>query len=394
MGALFFVVMAGVIVVVAIGATKARADALNQAWGKAADQLGLSLKPAAWNKSPQLEGEVSGFPVKVDFEKRGSGNARSIWTRFKLGVPVLPGGLELKREGFLSGISRAFGVHDIETGDEVFDSHVLVKGHDKAAILEFLTPDRRADIRRFLESHSGASVKGGSISWATRGRMRDSARVLVTVDEMHRLARALAGDEGQEGEVGGLLDDAMAILREGNVAAADSAASGATPALGKGAALLAGVGALPAVAAAAMPVAPNAEPDVSPAATPMGGADSLDLAAFCAAVFAPGALSFAATKQFEAYRGQRVRWSGRLRSAEPYRFDFVFGSGPGVRATLAVDAPPATAAGNHEVKAVIALADGHEALQQRIGEPLGFSGTLFKVDGFAKTVFLTEARLL
>lgn len=404
MGALFFVLMAGVIVVVAIGATKARADSLNQAWGTVADQLGLSLTRAAWNKSPQLEGEVSGFPVKVDFHKRGSGNAKSVWTRFKLGVPFLPGGLELKREGFLSGISRVFGVHDIEVGDEVFDSQVLVKGHNKGAILDFLTPDRRADIRRFLESHSGAVIDGEGIAWSSRGRMRDSARVLATVDEMRRLARALAGNEGPEGE--GMLDDAMAVLREGNTSGADSAVSGASSVLGQAAAVLAGVGVLPAAAAADREPAPEPAAEADPAPEPARetesepireaevAADSLDVAAFCEAVFAPGALSFEANRRFEqGYRGQRVAWTGTLKAAEPYRFDFVFGSGPGVKATLAMDTVPAAAVGNREVKAVIALADGHEALQQRVGEQLEFCGTLLKVDGFAGNVFLSDARV-
>jgi hypothetical protein len=389
-------------------------------------ESGLGQGGAAWNKSPQLEGEVSGFPVKVDFHKRGSGNAKSVWTRFKLGVPFLPGGLELKREGFLSGISRVFGVHDIEVGDEAFDSQVLVKGHNKGAILDFLTPDRRTDIRRFLESHSGAVIDGDGISWSSRGRMRDSARVLATVNEMRGLARALTGAPEQREEDSGILDDAMAILAAPVAASAVAAELELAPVAELAPAPTAELEPARAVAAELEPTAvlesePEIEPavkagpavepiveteseptteaevaateaaDVGTAATPAGSADSLDVAAFCAAVFAPGALSFEATRRFEqGYRGQRVAWTGTLKAAEPYRFDFVFGSGPGVKATLALDTATAV---DREIKAVIALPDGSEDLQQRIGEPLEFSGTLLKVDGFGGNVFLTEARL-
>jgi hypothetical protein len=386
MEALFFVFVAGVVAAIVFGASKSRADALNRSWRLVAERFGLALEPGAWNRSPRLDGSVSGHPLTVDIHKRRTGKHKTAYTRFRVGVPRLPAGAEIRAEGFLSGISRAFGVKDIEVGDASFDSQVLVKGRDPKALRAFLTPVRRRSIGRFLDSHPGAVIDGEGISWSRRGRMSDSARVLDTVDAMVDLAGLLAGDE-----------------------APDLALAGATAAVAAGAAAATAAASLTktAVPAHESPASPlgdagdSVEPEPQsppqsqpPERAPAGTANPLAVAAFCEAVFAPGSMSFEAKKAFEnGYKGRRVSWDGTLRAAEPYRFDFVFGAGPAVKATLGLPATHAGAPGNGEIKAVISLPAEAAGLDSRIGERVGFSGTLLKADGFTRSVFLTDAAL-
>lgn len=353
-----------VIAVFAFGAARARRAATNGSWAVVAQQLGLSFKPAAWNASPRLAGELEGYPLSVDFHKRGAGQSRTTWTRFKLGVPPLPAGLELRREGFLSGIARAFGAGDIEVGDDTFDRKILVKGHDAAAIRDFLTPARRHCILRFLDTHSRAVIDSQAISWSTRGRISESSRLLSTVREMLRLARSLAAAEPQS-----------------ESSPVDEKVSDATPSALSD--RRDGADALPAPTARPLESAGNA-----------ANADSPPVAVFADAVFAPGKPSVEAARSFaDRYQGTRVAWTGTLQSVEPYRFDFVFGSGPGVKATLAIHTSQAAAFGDGQVRAVIGLPATTAGLDTRIGERVGFSGTLFKVDGFTKKVFVTGAAL-
>jgi hypothetical protein len=404
MGFVFVVFLVAAVLFIAFSAAKARTEALNRSWRAVAERLGLSLRPATWSKTPRLDGDVEDYPLSVDVHKRGAGNHQQVFTRFKLGVPGLPAGIELKREGFLSGVSRAFGMHDIEVGDRTFDDKVLVKGHDKAAVLGFLTPARRVQISTFLDDHAGAVINAEGVSWSSRGRMTDSARVLGTVDDLLQIARSLAGEEKPHSapeqmlaEGGGILDEAMNILHGGASPGAGAAAASSKSGLGKAALATAGI--VSAVAAAPEPDA-ALEPKV--AALPSGttepesadGAQVLDVAAFCNAVFAPGALSFEATKAFKhGFSGRRVKWQGTLQAAAPYRFDFVFGSGTGVKATLAIYRSQAPALRDGEVKAVIQLPAETEGLEAKIGEPLSFAGTLLKVDGLMRTVFVADARL-
>lgn len=470
MGFVLVVFLVAMGLFVAFSVAKARTEALNRSWRDVAERLGLSLRPATWSKTPKLDGDIEGYPLSVDVHKRGSGNHQKVFTRFKLGVPGLPDGIELKREGFLSGISRAFGMHDIEVGDQAFDDKVLVKGNNKDAVLGFLTPARRVQISNFLDGHSGAVIDSKGVSWSSRGRMTDSARVLGTVEDLLQMARWLAGEEKPhvspkqmlaEGE--GILDDAMSIL-QGGISPGDAvAAASSKPGLGKAALATAGIVSAVAAAAASRegfgesktaiesdgttkleaaaqpetvtdlevaadstaPAASRAaadseiavpesngleaasEPEAAveseiaaqPSATTepeaVQGAEALDVASFCNAVFAPGALSFEATKAFEhGFSGRRVKWQGTLQAAAPYRFDFVFGSGTGVKATLAIYKSEASGLRNGDVKAVLQLPAETEGLEAKIGERLSFAGTLLKVDGLMRTVFVADARLL
>lgn len=384
----------GVIAAVVFGSVTSR-QAMNHSWDRVATRLGVSLTPGAWNKSPQLAGSVSGYPLSVDIKKRD----KTAFTRFRLGVPDLPAGLKLKSEGFISGISKVFGGQDIEVGDAAFDDRVLVKGTNAEAVRAFLTPPRRREIRRFLDTHSGSVIDGDGISWSRRGRVRDSARLLETIEAMLGLARVLAGDEETDAAIAGAAAAA-------GVATAMAASPAATPAAdytssdpdiaGVEMASIPEPARQPSEAAEIddVPEMAEAGPEPMEATSTQGDvAEPDDAAAFCDALFAPGAMSFETTRTFDAeFKGSQVDWSGTLKSVEPYRYDFVFGSGPAVKATLTLREAEGKAHGA-DVRAVISLPAEIEGLDRRIGERIGFSGTLSKVDGFTRNVFLTDGRL-
>jgi hypothetical protein len=132
----------------------------------------------------------------------------------------------------------------------------------------------------------------------------------------------------------------------------------------------------------------------APAPEPALSGPEREVADFCSAVFHPGALSFESSRVFdERFAGRQVTWSGTLKAVEPYRFDFVFGQDPGTKATFVIHAAEGATFGGGEISAVIQLPAGSDGLDSRIGEDLQFSGTLEKVDGFVRNVFLTNANI-
>ncbi len=380
MPVVFIFIIALVVVAIGIGSARTR-DALNRSWGSVAEQLGLSLTPAEWNRLPKLEGEVQGYPFVADIQKRGAGNHRTAWTRFRLGMPTLNLGLELKEEGFLSALAKSFGDGDIEVGDVTFDDRLLIRGRDAATIRTFLDPERRARIQGFFLSHRGAVINDQGITWARRGRISQSSQLLAIINEMLVVGRSLAPQAASP---------AVEPDPSWEMPPRSEPGTGVDPAG------LSEPGPEPPATSEVVPepdagiesgAIDTAAPPSAPPTAPTVGIDE-----FCQAVFAPGALSFTAAQIFrERYQGQDVNWSGTLRSAVPYSFDFVFGSGSGIRAVVEVYRIDAATLGDGVVHAVVQLPADTEGLEARIGERLSFAGRLTKVDGLQRQVFVSGA---
>jgi len=364
-------IILGVIAAIAIGVTKSRNRQINRSWNSVARMLDLSRKDAAFGSAPQLSGFVEGHDLTVDIDKKRVGKNRSAWTRFRLGMQPLELGLMLKSEGFLDGVRKAFGAQDIQVGNAAFDEAVLVVGNDEAVMREYLTPERRRTILRFLSSYKGAVITDDEISFSSRGYLRDASQITGTIESMLLVAQSLT-EVRDDAEPAGLEPrrPPPERLREPD--------TGPEKLISEEAA-----------------IAEADTPTDSEIAAVSAPADSPAIAEFCEAVFAPGTLSFDTTKTFKkGFEGKRVVWSGTLESATPYTVDFDFGSTGGVRAVLKIDTKESGPTGIRDVKAVIGLPVATEGLDGRIGQRMAFAGTLHKVEGFARKVFLADAEVV
>lgn len=370
----FLFVLAGIAIAIGIGLTKNRIQQVNQAWSTVARQLDLELRQAAFGTKPLLSGFVSGHDITVDIQKKRTGKSHAAWTRFRLGMPPLGLGLKLKRPGFFSGFNRVFGARHIEIGDAEFDKQVLVVGRSEPLMREYLTPERRRTILNFLTSFSGAVITDDEISLKTRGYVRNADELQRTINAMLFVAETLA-EVRDDADV---RDDAESLSPDPQAARTPEPAAVRTPEPTHG-----------------------SEPEPGPRSEPVARlnpvndslADSPGLADFCNSVFAPGTLSFDATQSFKKdFEGRRVVWSGKLESVSPFAVDFDFGSGGGVRAVLTMT-NEAKQSGARDIKAVVGLPAGTNGLDNRIGERVAFAGTLRKVDGFGRKVFVAQAEL-
>lgn len=385
---LFIFVVVGITLAVAAASSRQR---LNEAWQLVAEELGLAQTAADWTAGPRLDGSVAGFPVTIDIEKKGSGKSRTPWTRFAVGVPGMVPDLSFREEGFLSAISKAFGTGDIEVGDPEFDRRFHIAGRSADEIRAYLTPRRRTVLERFFTTHRATQLKDQTVTWAVKGKVKDSSQMVATVEDMLTLARALSGQE--QVETGAVADAAPAAATPIDPAPVDEVTvedvQFAEEALAAQEAHLAGEWeTVDEAQLAAEPAA--AVPDL---ASGLAARSAVDLREFCESVFSPGALSFQASKAFDqSYKGQQATWTGTLQAIEPYNYDFVFGSGKGVKATLDVHKVDGNPTGDGIVRAVLQLPADAQELASRIGEQIEFSGKLTKVDGLMRKVFLADGR--
>lgn len=132
--------------------------------------------------------------------------------------------------------------------------------------------------------------------------------------------------------------------------------------------------------AAEIPDAASAEPEL---------ASSVD--EVCARLFDPSQTSIDAGRIFEKeYLGKRVEWRGKLKSAEDYPFDFVFGSEAGGKAIVEIHDAGENVYGGRKVFAVVKIpVEGVDALEGASGKDVEIRGELLKVDGFMRNLYVT-----
>jgi hypothetical protein len=298
-------------------------------------------------------------------------------------VPGLMRDLTIKEEGFLSAISKAFGTGDVELGVPEFDRRYSIYGRSANIIRSFLNGRRRTVIDRFFTTHRGTVLKDATLSWSTRGRIRNASQMIATVEDMLTVALALAAEEVVPAVGPDATFDELAPIDPApvaDVAPEPEPVREPEPATDTG----------PELAAEAEP---EPEPEPAPVAVSPPPASAVELDEFCAVMFRPGTMSFEASKTFEQqFKGEQVAWSGVLQSVEPYSYDFVFGAGKGVKATLVIHEVEGGFIGKGEVKAVLQLPASTAGLEGRIGEQVAFAGTLAKVDGLMRKVFVADGR--
>ncbi len=426
---LLFVVVVGIIIAFSVFHSKQ----VHQSWTDAARALGMAYQGGGFLRSRRITGTFEGMPVLVDTFTQSAGKSSTTYTRFRITLsPPLRLGLRLSREGFLKGLTKLFGAQDIRVGDAAFDANVMIKGSDPDRVRAFLTPARRVRIDRFLGSYPGATIDDTEIAWHTRGLLSDPNRIVSIVRQIARLAWHLVDSRAADDAMGtamiamdeGHAQEALSALqrRRTEPAASEFDGPSAEEQLLEGQLLLLGgrndeAKQTFAKAREAAPddpeindwaqkttdvatpaeTAPAGEPAHAEPAPPLGQADTLlDAPSVCAALFGEGITSFTANSTFdEQYASKAVRWSGVLENVESSTFDFVFNLRDICMARVEVGQMDSNAYGDRRVFAVVQVKDQTaEALEPRVGQTVTFEGTLLKVDGFMRNLYVIDGYVI
>lgn len=97
---------------------------------------------------------------------------------------------------------------------------------------------------------------------------------------------------------------------------------------------------------------------------------------------------------FNGLIGKTVTWKGSLKSVYPYSSDFIFGKGPGTKATFEICEVGTGYGMKSKVKATVSLGENAlQTLKGQTGKEYTFTGTLLKFEPFAKEILLEKGYL-
>ncbi len=106
-----------VIVIGGIALSVRESGKLNITWASAAQKLGLAYDAGNLFKDRRMSGTFDGCHIIVETITRGSGKSSRKYTRYRLAYPQpIPFEFNLRRQGIMGGLSKAFGAQDIVAG--------------------------------------------------------------------------------------------------------------------------------------------------------------------------------------------------------------------------------------------------------------------------------------
>lgn len=382
----------------------------DEAWTTAAKTMQLHFQEGGLFQSRKISGRSGQFDVVVDtYTVRHGQHGSTTYTRFQVGYPSLGLSLELKEEGFWSGVGKLLGSQDITTGDPQFDQWMLVKGSRPERVREFLAPARRMRIYRFFRSYTGATIDDHKIGWRCTGVVLESDRLVNTVQAMIRIASHLTDRESDrvlqraiEAQEAGRSEETVQLLAE-HRKHSNSDSLGPEEHLLEGEILSMADRAEEAADAfeRAQSHAPD-DPEIAewiqrPAEVPASETpmSELDQEAVCRALFESNLSSYRVTQSFERrYAGKTIHWSGILTRGETFSYDLIFGNGPACRAVVQIYELSETGYTGQTVKAIVHLpADLFDQLRRREGETISFTGEMAKVDPLMRNLFIRAGAL-
>lgn len=165
-------------------------------WAEAAQRLGLFHHKGALGGVGSIQGEHSGFLVRVKLTSRGSGKNSSTWTSYEVGPSSLrPALVSMGPEGFLSGLGKFLtGEGDVEIGDDDFDDAVKLDGPPilLSALLDGVTRDKV----KWLVGDGDVRIKRGVITLEKSGQESDPNVIISEVETLVALAKRLTLEAG------------------------------------------------------------------------------------------------------------------------------------------------------------------------------------------------------
>lgn len=140
---------------------------------------------------------------------------------------------------------------------------------------------------------------------------------------------------------------------------------------------------------------PESLADVASDTAPESTNTGLQQRQVCDALFGDSTRSFDVNRRFESdYKGHRVHWQGELQKVERNYSDFIFADSSGAKATFKIEEWQSPYFGTDAVLAVVHLPESAiERLKPQIGTQLHFRGTLVKVDGLMKNIYLDHGEV-
>lgn len=399
----FFLLVVGVTVAVAQNSHRAS----RAAWKAAGDHLRLHFTPGNLFTQPQLQGSVRGIDVRVEVARRRGGSNNATVTVYSASLHQSTAPPVVFRRQHAGSFFRSFiGGHDVVVGDPRFDDTIVVDSSEAHAVTEYLTPARRAAILSVFSGWHDVDVSQRRLSIRTRGRTRDAAEIVRTVNRLVDTARVLANPQPLDSALGhrddGELHVAVEALHDLNAGSeanvvtriVEAEALVATGESERAVEIIEEVAEqLPADPeidswrdhlAGDVPAAPS-----EPAETHQPQPADLSQQAVIDDLFADTRYGVAIDARYaEAFAGREVTWTGTVEQSRGYRSDADFGTDPGTKTVVAIGSVGSSRLMSNKVRAVVDLPEGATVVR---GDTITFRGTLLHVDRFTRQFYVNDA---
>lgn len=344
---------------------------LDQAWSNVARKLGLSYQAGSMMQERMLSGTLDGCVLHVQTITRGSGKNAKKYTRYRVSYPR-PLGIQftITRQGFMSGLTKALGAQDIEVGDPHFDQLAMIKGSDPPAVVEFLTPERRGKIARAMAELNDVEIDGATIQAVYYGRESAEAILIQKIQRMVEFARSMVREAGVKHSPAG-----PPPLR-------------AEPLLARPQTILGQASAPPPLPQVETTPLPEPTPVIVEETVPLRQPDqTADAAEIGQALFGHRIGLTEIDKTFAAlYKDRPVMGTGVLRSWAENSYDFVFGTGKFIKATVEVPLEKSASNLHGSFQVLVKLPVSVRATDH--GQPYSFRGKLVKADALMRQLYV------
>ena len=356
------------------------ASARNEAWMKAAGDLGLSfVRPSTVYDTPSIAGRIEGFEISVFTEHDPDKTIYRI--TFPKNIDI--GFLAMRDEAVtmlnrqFSGRKRLDKILNLLPDDLV---NSAVSAYEEKALNRFLTKERRDALLRCLRLYENVKIDDNSLAVTYNGIEGNPEKLCARINTALMFARIFGCDTEP------LPTPPSAAAHSNDIR--NPEAIKAEP-----------------KAIKAEPKAIKAEPEdaLSPPApahsrNPDETSDNelLKKEALLPALFASTFVGTREKELFELVRGKEVVWDGLLKGEYEFGMDFAFGSQGGVKATLELlEIRQGAYSMKAKVKGIVCFPKSElQTLRALNGERITFRGTLLKFEGFAREVYLTSGALM
>ncbi|MEC5128952.1 hypothetical protein VSU19_19475 [Verrucomicrobiales bacterium BCK34] len=155
----FFFIFVFIVILIFVFGARHNAR-VSEAWAQAANELHLKFEKRG-SGALEMRGSRAGYSIVIGTTFQN----KTRWTEFNLRFnKALPVSFELKKQHFLSGISKSLlNAQDIEVGDLAFDEKAIISGKEPEEIRDFLTPERRDHLKRLFDRFDGYRITDSGI---------------------------------------------------------------------------------------------------------------------------------------------------------------------------------------------------------------------------------------
>lgn len=369
---LWMVVIGGAVAAAVSMASRAQVRKARAAWAAAADELGFAMVEGG-HQGLAMAGTREELPVRIDVERRSSGDNAEVVTRYRVELPPLGVDLDLRKKTGWHGVLQLLGARDVEIDHEEFDTWFKLSTTNEARARRYLNERRVAALLHLSGQYRNVTLADGELRLESKGVTADPHRIVATANALIDAASVLVVPESEAPYV--LLGDRVPegserveVLEEIHRAIDDHV----------GGRVEAPVDAEP--------------PQVFEPPKPSGPAPhSPDADRVAIDLFGERRLGFESEQRFdERYRDTTVTWTGTVQREGGYSAARMLGE-EHTLVEVNVSTLEDDLYGTSSVDAVVALASGTPMPER--GDTITFTGTLVGIDALTKDLFVANAGL-